>query len=322
MKQITNYTFACLMAFCMVFLSACNNQVDSPVVPNGSQLDQATYDKNNKNKFSLAVAASAVAVNQTITLKGSNGLFACGENGTVPMRCNRPTASDWEKFTVVDAGSGKVALRSMNKYVSSENGTKAITCSRATIGGWEAFTLINNSDGTVSFKGNNGKFISSENGSTAMTCTKATAGASEKFSTSTTTTPPTGTWRKANLTNFESYPDPNSDECINFNGCLWAGQFAFVSGKQPESWVKANNIIAIHSRDANTYKLKTFRLRQGTKTIDAKVYDMCADSDCDGCCTENANAGGIGFLIDVEKYTMQRFGSGSGVVEWQCLDCN
>ncbi|XP_037037416.1 uncharacterized protein LOC119075136 [Bradysia coprophila] len=126
-------------------------------------------------------------------------------------------------------------------------------------------------------------------------------------------------WNRADLTNFESYPDPNSDECINYNGCLWAGYFAFVSGKQSESWVKANNIIAIHSKDASKYKLKTLRLKQGNKQIDAKVYDMCSDSDCNGCCTKNSR--NTGFLIDIEKYTKQRFGSGSGIVEWRCLDC-
>jgi hypothetical protein len=85
--------------------------------------------------------------------------------------------------------------------------------------------------------------------------------------------------------------------------------------------VQAHNIAAVHERDANTYKLKNLRLRQGTRQIDVTVYDMCADSDCNGCCTANANQNGIGFLIDIEKYTMQRFGSGSGIVEWQCLDC-
>ena len=55
--------------------------------------------------------------------------------------------------------------------------------------------------------------------------------------------------------------------------------------------------------------------------IDATVYDECADSDCNGCCTENAHANGLDFLIDIEKYTMQRFGSGDGIVDWMCLDC-
>jgi hypothetical protein len=131
--------------------------------------------------------------------------------------------------------------------------------------------------------------------------------------------PPGEQWRRASLTNFESYPDPNSEECIKYNGCTWAGQFAALDGKQPESWVRANNIAAVHSRDFAQYKLKTLRLRQGTKQIDVKVYDMCADSDCSGCCTANSKQ--TGFLIDIEKYTMQRFGSGDGVVEWMCIDC-
>jgi hypothetical protein len=126
-------------------------------------------------------------------------------------------------------------------------------------------------------------------------------------------------WSKANLTNFTSYPAPDSEECIEYNGCTWAGEFAALPGKQPESWVKANNIIAIHSKDFQKYKLKTLRVRQGDKQIDAKVYDMCADSDCDGCCTANSKS--TGFLIDVESYTMSRFGTGSGIVEWACVDC-
>jgi hypothetical protein len=127
-------------------------------------------------------------------------------------------------------------------------------------------------------------------------------------------------WRNANLTNFTSYPDPGSDECENYNGCMWAGYFAFVDGQMPESWVMSHNIAAVHSRDAGAYALKTLRLRQGSRQIDVTVYDMCADSDCNGCCTRNASE--TGFLIDVESYTMQRFGSGDGIVQWACLDCN
>jgi Ricin-type beta-trefoil lectin domain len=129
-------------------------------------------------------------------------------------------------------------------------------------------------------------------------------------------------WHRANLTNFTSYPDPGSDECTNYNGCMWAGQFAFVDGKQSVQWVMSHNIIAVHERDAGTYALKTLRLKQGSHQIDATVYDECSDSDCSGCCTRNANAGGVGFLIDIESYTMDRFGSGDGVIEWACLDCN
>jgi len=126
-------------------------------------------------------------------------------------------------------------------------------------------------------------------------------------------------WKRADLTTYESYPDPNSPECIVYNGCTWAGLFAFLVGKQPKKWVRANNIIAIHSKDADKYRLKTFRIKQGTHQIDATVYDKCADTDCKGCCTDNSRK--TGFLIDMEKHTAERFGSGSGVVEWYCLNC-
>jgi hypothetical protein len=128
------------------------------------------------------------------------------------------------------------------------------------------------------------------------------------------------TFRKANMTNFTSYPDPGSEECIKFNGCMWAGQFAALDGKQSLDWVKSHNIAAVHERDFNKYKLKTLRLRKGGKTIDVVVYDECADSDCDGCCTQNAKS--TGFLIDIESFTADRFGVGDGVVDWACIDCN
>ena len=127
-------------------------------------------------------------------------------------------------------------------------------------------------------------------------------------------------WHQANLTWYTSWPEPGSEECIEYNGCTWAGYFAGIEGQMTEEWVSQHNIIAVHEKDFEKYKLKTFRLRMNGSTIDAVVYDMCSDSDCDGCCTENA--GEIGFLIDIEKYTRERFdGNGDGVVEWTCLDC-
>ena len=122
--------------------------------------------------------------NQDIHLTGYNNLWVGGENGTGPMYCNVPHADTWETFTVINVGSGKVALRSMNKYVSSESGATAITCNRTAIGPWEAFDYIVNSDGTVSLRGNNGKYVSAEDGKSPMTCTRSVVTASEKFSVS------------------------------------------------------------------------------------------------------------------------------------------
>ena len=142
-------------------------------------------------------------------------------------------------------------------------------------------------------------------------------------SSSSTTAPTATVWNKAYLTWYISWPDPGSEECIEYNGCEWAGYFAGLSDQQTEEWVSEHNIISIHEKDWGKYKLKTFRLRQNGKSIDAVVYDKCSDNDCEGCCTRNA--GNLGFLIDVESYTCERL-TGSkegcdGVVEWTCLDC-
>lgn len=127
-----------------------------------------------------------------------------------------------------------------------------------------------------------------------------------------------GVWYTANLTNYTSYPDPGSEECVKYNGCTWAGWFYGLPDKQTEQWVQQHNIIAVHEKDWDWLGLKTLRLRQGNLEITATVYDLCSDADCNGCCTENL--GGDGYLIDIEKYTMARFGSGEGTVEFQVCD--
>jgi hypothetical protein len=127
-------------------------------------------------------------IGQTITLRGNNGRYVNGMNGTAPMQCTTVTAGTWEKFLVVDAGGGKIALRSMSKYVSSENGAASgITCNRAAIGGWEIFDWVVNTGGTISLRGNNGMYVSSENGTKAMTCTRPAIGGWEMFTWTTTT---------------------------------------------------------------------------------------------------------------------------------------
>ncbi|QHS63782.1 family 16 glycosylhydrolase [Chitinophaga agri] len=131
--------------------------------------------------YRISETTGTAPIGAVITIKGSNGLFVSGENGAQAMTCNRTTAQGWEQFTVVDAGGGKVALRSQSKYVSSENGAQAMTCSRTTIQDWEKFDWIDNGDGTFSLRGSNGAYVSSENGTQAMTCNRTSIQGWEKF---------------------------------------------------------------------------------------------------------------------------------------------
>lgn len=135
----------------------------------------------NINWIGFSSASNPAPIGQVITLKGNNGFYVSSENGTKAMTCTRTAPQGWEQFTVLDAGGGKVALRSMGKYVSSENGEEAITCSRTAVQGWEVFDWIVNTDGTISLRGNNGYYVSSENGEEAMTCNRPTIGGWERF---------------------------------------------------------------------------------------------------------------------------------------------
>ena len=278
----------------------------------------------------LAPASGSAATYSSLRAS-ANGRFVSAESaGADFLVANRDAVDTWEQFQVVNNEDGLVSLLSAvsGKYVSADlnRGAKLIADQPA-VDAWEKFWVIPQEDGTVSLQAEaNGLYVSADlNLGGVLVADRYVAQGWERFTvTELGQEPPNPgddnlVWRTADLTNYTSYPDPGSDECVNYNGCLWAGTFAFVDGKQTEDWVRQHNIIAVHSKDAAQYKLKTFRLRQGSRQIDATVYDMCSDSDCDGCCSQNCQQ--TGFLIDIEKYTMERFGSGEGAVEWTCLDC-
>lgn len=150
-------------------------------------LNNIRFAANVRNNGTIAAVAPGsqqpgnAPIGAIITLKGFNNTYVSGENGEKPMICNRPAPAAWEQFTVVDAGGGKIALRSQGKYVSSENGQQAITCNRPSIQDWEKFDWLTNADGTIALRGNNGRYISCENGTNPMTCNRTSSSGWEAF---------------------------------------------------------------------------------------------------------------------------------------------
>lgn len=124
------------------------------------------------------------------------------------------------------------------------------------------------------------------------------------------------TWKTARKTNYESYPEPGSEECVVYNGCEWSGWFAGCENQQSEAWVESHNIAAFFP-DFGTYAHHDLCIRQGDKTMLVTVYDTCGDTDCSGCCTQNK--GNADALIDLEKSTNQRWGLPDGQIEWADL---
>lgn len=283
-------------------------------------------------------AAALVVPSEPTTLvrKGSDKCLDVNAAGTAngtriqQWACNGTGA---QRFTIEDRGGGNYRLRNTNSNKcldvsggGTSNGTR-IQLWSCTTGGNQRFRIEDQGGGYFRLRhpGSN-KCVDVNAASNAdgaqvqiWSCNTSTAQA-WRLGPGTPPPPPPGQiWRTANLTYFTSWPEPGSDECENYNGCMWAGYFAFVDGQKSEAWVQAHNIAAVHSRDAGMYALKTLRVRQGSRQIDVTVYDMCSDDDCDGCCTENASE--TGFLIDLESYTADRFGAWGGIVEWTCLDC-
>ena len=123
-------------------------------------------------------------------------------------------------------------------------------------------------------------------------------------------------WRSASKTNYTSYPEPGSEECIKYSGCKYQGQFS-ACGEERKSldWVKAHDIAAFFP--LGRMSLHKLCLRAGNKTMEVTVYDTCGDHDCDGCCTRNR--GDAAALIDLESFTNARFGVPDGRIEWADL---
>jgi hypothetical protein len=122
-------------------------------------------------------------------------------------------------------------------------------------------------------------------------------------------------WKTARKTNYTSYPKPGSEECVDFSGCKYQGMFAACDDTKSEAWVKQHAIVAIFP-GLSRYQLHDLCLStlDGSHQLLVTVYDTCADSDCDGCCTQNkADAEA---LIDVEHYTDERWGVPDGPIQW------
>ncbi|MDX6352178.1 MAG: hypothetical protein QOF84_6968 [Streptomyces sp.] len=133
------------------------------------------------------VVSSATAL-RTITLRAhANNDYVTADNaGADPLIANRTSVGTWEKFDVIDAGSGHIALRAKanGKYVTAENaGADPLIANRASVGPWETFKLVTNSSGTVSLLAQiNGKYVTAENGGDkALIANRTSIGTWEQF---------------------------------------------------------------------------------------------------------------------------------------------
>jgi len=173
-----NNTGAFQDPFYIIFNLAVGGTLSGPTVNTGALPTNMLVDYVHVYN----ITSASPPVGQTITLKGSNGLYVTSNNADSAMACDRTTAQAWEKFTVGDAGNGLITLKGSNGlYVTSNNADSAMECNRATASTWEQFRWITNSNGTISLQGTNGDYVTSNNGVGAMTCDRLQAQGWEQF---------------------------------------------------------------------------------------------------------------------------------------------
>ncbi|WP_127354802.1 lectin [Actinacidiphila soli] len=138
------------------------------------------------------LSSSTPGVGSVISLKAlANNQYVSADNtGTSPLIANRTSVGAWEQFTLVDAGSGNVALlaHANNQYVCADNtGTSPLIANRTSVGTWESFQLIKNSNGTVSFKAlANNQYVCADNtGTSPLIANRTSIGTWEQFTVAT-----------------------------------------------------------------------------------------------------------------------------------------
>jgi hypothetical protein len=281
--------------------------------------DSGSAGMMSKNELAVSASTTYKVQAEAGTIVGAKIFSGNGAEGTYVDFQNASGDYIQQKFVVPSGqggnytvtyryANGSASNRALNVSVSGATTVSAFNWDFPSTGSWATWKSVSK---TIKLNAGTNYIRAAAKGSSGGNFDWVTINGP----ITSTTTP----WRNAVLTWFESYPDPGSDECIFYHGCDYVGMFAALPNKMSLDWVKSHNIISVHEKDFSKYRLKTFRIKQGTHQIDAVVYDECADSDCEGCCTKNA--GSTGFLIDMEKYTLQRFGASEGIVSWTCLNC-
>jgi endoglucanase len=189
----------------------------------------------------------------------NNSNYVTSNNGVGPMTANRTAIGGWEKFTIVNAGDSKIALKGNNNlFANSQNGTSAMTCNSTSIAGWESFEWIDIA-GNIALKGFNGKFVSAEGGSSSgMNCNRETVSGWESFNWGSTFLGRL-TDNTPNENKFIVYPNPSKDIIFYTVPAGYKNHTILLldyNGKQVYKSKNNNNNINISSLPKGNYLLQ------------------------------------------------------------------
>lgn len=120
-------------------------------------------DPDDPVEFQTPWSCDVVGQSAPQYLQGHNGMYITAEmDGSV--RADRAMAGTWERWVVVPADDGKVALLSyFGKYLCAEEDGE-VTADRTELDGWEKFEIIHHGDDKISLRSIHGKYVVLEEG--------------------------------------------------------------------------------------------------------------------------------------------------------------
>jgi endoglucanase len=202
-------------------------------------------------------------IGSVISLQNS-GKYVSSNNSVGVVTADRGNVQGWEKFTVVNGGDNKIALRDSNgKYMNSQNGASPVTSNSTAVNGWESFEWINVGQ-QIALKGFNGKFLSSEGGAiSGMNCNRESVSGWESFNYASTTAKLSVEKSQIKDNEFAVYPNPVSDK-LNFivpeGFTKYTAQIFDFTGKQ-YSITKIDSNETTNSIDTNNLSDGVYILR-------------------------------------------------------------
>ena len=108
-------------------------------------------------------------IGQTVSFKSlANNMYVSADNGGAsPLIANKSVVGVSEKFKIVDAGNGCIAILALinNKYVTADKSSlKPLIASSETIGTNEKFSEADGGNGNISLKANaNNMYVNVDN---------------------------------------------------------------------------------------------------------------------------------------------------------------
>ncbi|MEO7719410.1 MAG: coagulation factor 5/8 type domain-containing protein [Capsulimonas sp.] len=158
----------------------------------GLNAGRAAY-VNNSSGYTATVTNNSWQTTRKLVPGTTVSLQATGANskyvtaGVNPLIASATSVSNSEKYVVVDAGGGNIALRSVanNMYVCAENaGANALIANRASYGPWETFTEVDAGSGRIGLKATvNSMYVCADNaGVNPLIANRTSVGGWESFS--------------------------------------------------------------------------------------------------------------------------------------------